>query len=164
MFVVVCSQTYSSGCYTSGLSHLMLLRLRVWQMTLHEPKWPRINFAVILMAKNTNKVVFGIDSCCSELLTLVREKINAVLWPIKISNMTALYSVGFWRTILTVYTGIKRHNCTFSKSVSFWFVLAFISLLPPKQILQLCGANSWCVIVWNACLLIILHMLFQFDI
>lgn len=29
MFVVVCSPTYFSGCYTSGLSHLLLFGLRV---------------------------------------------------------------------------------------------------------------------------------------
>lgn len=48
-------------------------------MILPEPKLPRKNFVIILMAENTDKVVFGIDSYCTERLTQVREKINAVL-------------------------------------------------------------------------------------
>lgn len=156
--VVMHCQAYFSGCLMSRHSCLMLLRSRVWQITLREPKLPRINLVVILVAKNANKVVLGIDSYSSELLTLIREKINAILWPIQMFNMNMLCSVGFWRTILPFHTGSKQHIYTVAKGVLFWSTLPLASLvlLPSKPIFQLCGTSSWCVIFWNACLLIIL--------
>lgn len=59
------------------------------------------------MAENTNKVVFGIDSYCTEWLTQVREKINVVLWPIQISHV---YVVLSW--VLEDNTYISHWNQT----------------------------------------------------
>lgn len=70
MSVVVHCQPYFSGCRMNRHSCLMLLRSRVWQIMLHEPKLPRINLVVILTAENTNNVVFGTDSYCTEWLSL----------------------------------------------------------------------------------------------
>lgn len=54
---MVCDEPHRSGCCR---------RSRAWQFMLREPKLPGINRMAIFIAENTDKVVSGIDSCCTE--------------------------------------------------------------------------------------------------